>query len=68
MIRLIIAFTMVFAFSVNLEAYQVPKQGSDRAKIAKIRAAKHPKGSGIGTNRYTKDYNRNYTIDKYKRK
>jgi hypothetical protein len=36
--------------------------------IAKQRAAAHPKGSGIGTNKYNVDYNSDYLVDKYIRK
>lgn len=35
---------------------------------ARQRAGAHPKGSGIGTNKYNIRYDRDYKVDKYKRK
>ncbi len=39
---------------------------NDKQK-AKYRAAQHPKGSGIGTNRYNTNYYGDYPIEKYQR-
>ncbi|MCP3899145.1 MAG: hypothetical protein GY707_05390 [Desulfobacteraceae bacterium] len=53
---------------VTMSAYAEDKY-SDKYKtaIAKERAVQHPKGSGIGTNRYNVKYDKSYSVDKYVR-
>ena len=65
--KLIILITMIFMVTPVL----ADKYSKDyKEKIAKVRAAQHPKGSGIGTNKYTTGrYDKvTYPIDKYIRK
>ncbi len=60
---------LILLVTFSASAEPVAKKGSKEyhKAIAKERAAAHPKGSGIGTNKYNVNYNQDYSVNKYVR-
>lgn len=57
---------LLLAFSTNLYAERDFKKDSRDVK-AHQRAKEHPKGSGVGTNRYNVRYDKSYDVNDFKR-
>lgn len=66
--KYLILVSLLFSMSANAEWKDKGQYDSYKDKIAKQRAAAHPKGSGIGSNRYVIKYDKDYRVEKYKRK
>jgi len=58
---------MLVTTTVQAEWRDTGQYDTYRDTVAEKRASEHPQGSGIGTNRYNIRYDRDYSVDGYKR-
>jgi len=64
---LILIFMLVTTTTIQAEWRDSGQYDTYKERVAEKRASEHPKGSGIGTNRYNIRYDRDYNVDGYKR-
>ena len=76
MYKILLICSLIFSPSIFAEDYNKYKPytqydvNSDKYRTftARHRANQHPKGSGVGTNKYNVNYNDMYSVEYYKRR